>query len=104
MLLLLALADAQADVYVHVDPVSGMTVLNNIPPSRLIAMPARASAGSFPRISSTRQHEMDGARRAILETELDTERQALAQAAGREASARHAANIAALKRELAGVR
>lgn len=102
--LLVALGHAHAAIYTHVDPVSGMTVLNNMPPAGRAEAVAPAPAASFPRIGGARQHDMDGARRTILETELDGERQALAKAADRDAAARHAANIAALKRELAGVR
>jgi hypothetical protein len=100
-------------VYAHVDPVSGMVVLNNVPPGARAA-PAqahipdrnsRALLAAFARVSPARQREMDADRRAILENELNEERRALAVASAGHAAgdvrARHAANIAALQRELA---
>lgn len=118
--LLLAVDHAQAGVYLHVDPVSGMTILNNLPPAggaapvptavpvaRMAALQT-AAPGSFPRVTAEQQKQRDGARRTILQEELDSEQQALAGAAARRAAAdviaRHSANVAALKRELAGVR
>lgn len=109
------LADsACAGVYEHVDPVSGMTVLNNLPPAAGAAPVARKvgftapAPAAFPRVSSTQQQQRDDGRREILASELDHEQQALAADTARRASdeilARHAVNVAALKRELAGVR
>lgn len=107
--LALAMGQAHAEIYSHVDPVNGMTVLNNMPPGRAPApTPLRFAAAHFPRISSVQQKEMDVTRRTILATELDSEQQALASAAKARAAgdvlARHANNIVALKRELANVR
>jgi hypothetical protein len=69
---------------------------------------AQAAAASFPVISRARQSELDGGRRAILEDELQAERQALQAARARRAAAeilhRHDMNIAALTRELAAIR
>jgi hypothetical protein len=116
LLLALAAGRASAGVYEHVDPASGMTIMNNLPPAagaataaRQVAFTAPAAAGqAFPRVSSMQQNQRDSARRDILASELQTEEQALAAAAARRAAAdvlaRHAANVAALKRELAGVR
>lgn len=107
----LALADCAAGVYSRVDPVSGMTVLSNVPGPQ--AAPAGAAAGpaagaAFPRVSGERQKQLDGTRRDILQTELNNEQQALAAASARREAAeivrRHIANVEALKRELAGVR
>jgi len=104
---------AGGDVYAHVDPVSGMVVLNNVPPGVRMAptqahTPNRNSTAllaEFARVSPTRQQEMDADRRAILENELKEERHAFTVALGGRAAddvrARHAANIAALQRELA---
>lgn len=108
-LLALAVNGASAGVYEHVDPASGMTILNNVPPTaRPVAVATPAAATAFPRVSSAQQNQRDGARRDILASELQTEEQALATAAAARAAsdvlARHAANVAALKRELAGVR
>jgi hypothetical protein len=116
-LLCLAVATAPClaggDVYVHVDKVSGMVVVNNIPPAAPAAqLPTRAFQGKaqatpagFARVSAARQRDMDADRRAILEQELDEERHALAGAhaahAASDVLARHVANVAALQRELA---
>ncbi|MFC3457517.1 MULTISPECIES: hypothetical protein [Massilia] len=106
---------ACAGVHAHVDPVSGMVVLSNIAPTGRTAAPAprRGQAGeagapiAFPRVSAQRQREMDGDRRAILQEELTHERRALAAASAARAASdvlvRHAANVAALQRELAAV-
>lgn len=117
VLLLLALAagNVLAGVYEHVDKASGMTIMNNLPPAagaapaqRQVSFDAPAAAQAFPRVSSAQQNQRDGARRDILASELQTEEEALAAAAAKRAAsdvlARHAANVAALKRELAGVR
>lgn len=103
---------AGGDVYTHVDPVSGMVVLNNVPPGAR-AVPAsthtphwkpRAKLAAFARISPARQREIDADRRGILQNELSEERRVLAVASAGHAAgdvlARHAANIAALQREL----
>lgn len=105
---------ASAGVYEHVDPVSGMTILNNLPPAAGAAPPIRTATfpapgpATFPRISGTQQQQRDDGRRAILASELASEQQALAAATARRADSdiltRHAGNVAALKRELAGVR
>jgi len=117
LLLALAAGNAAAGVYEHVDKASGMTIMNNLPPAagaapvaavRQVGPAAPASAQTFPRVSSAQQNQRDGARRDILASELQTEEEALAAAAAKRAAsdvlARHAANVAALKRELAGVR
>jgi hypothetical protein len=116
MLLWLSLfaGSACAGVYEHVDPVSGMTVLNNLPPAAGAAPVARKAGlaapapAAFPRVSSSQQQQRDDSRREILASELEHEQQALAadtaRRAGSEILARHAVNVAALKRELAGVR
>ncbi len=116
-LLALGTTNGYAAIYARVDPVSGMTVLSNVPAaSRATAAtvpappPAKAVAqpGDFPRVSAQRQKQMDGNRREILETELSNEQMALDAAAASRAATdivqRHLANVAALKRELAGVR
>ncbi|WP_332848614.1 hypothetical protein [Massilia sp. S19_KUP03_FR1] len=114
--LVLAARAACAGVYEHVDPVSGMTILNNVAPTArqlALAAPAAApatpaAAQAFPRVSSALQNQRDGARRDILASELETERQALASATATRAAsdvlARHTANVAALQRELGRVR
>ena len=115
-LLLLLQGAAQAGIYTHVDPVSGMTVMSNVPtagqPGAIKTRPA-AGAGDtapadFPRVSRERQRERDGARRSILDNELEAEQQALAAAAARRAAQsvlnRHQANVAALRRELQAMR
>lgn len=114
--LLAAVSPAGAGVHTYVDPVSGMIVMSNVaPPGRTASAPRQANgqaapggdAGAFPRVSARRQREMDGDRRAILQEELTHERRALAAAAdaraARDVQARHAANVAALERELAAV-
>jgi len=107
--LALAAADCRADVYSRVDPVSGMTVLSNIPSGKSAQKPGSGvQAAAFPRVSGERQRQLDGTRREILQAELSNEQQALDAAAARRAAAeivqRHVANVEALKRELAGVR
>jgi len=101
-----------AGVHRHVDPVSGMVVINNIPPAAQAAPPAAqpavsAQSPSFPSISAKRQQQMDAERRAILQEELGEEQRALAAASARRAAsdvlARHIANVASLQRELAGL-
>lgn len=102
---------AGGEVYRHVDPVSGMVVLNNVPPPetaapvRAVQGKAQATPASFARISAARQRELDADRRAILEDELNEEQRALTAAsaghAARDVLQRHAANVAALQRELA---
>ena len=104
---------AWAGVFRHVDPVSGMVVLSNVPASVRTPVPAPAQAGgrvageAFPKVSSERQRQMDEERRTILQDELKEERRAHAAAAASRATgevlARHAANIAALQRELSAV-
>lgn len=104
---------AGGEVYTHVDRVSGMVVLSNVPPpasmapAHVVQDKARAAPAAFTRVTPARQREMDADRRAILEDELNEERRALAAASGaraaREVLTRHAANIAALQRELARV-
>jgi hypothetical protein len=103
------------EVYSHIDRVSGMVVLNNVPPrarpapapapGRAIGARAQATAAVFPSVSPLRQRELDVDRRAILQDELNEEQRSLAAASGgratRDVLARHAANIAALRRELA---
>lgn len=104
---------ASGEVYRHVDPVSGMVVLNNVPPTaspapaagRAAEGKAQATPASFARISAARQRELDSDRRAILEDELKEEQRALSAAsaghAARDVLQRHTANVAALQRELA---
>lgn len=111
--LALLMADSAAAVYTHVDPVSGMTVVSNMPdPKGAPRAPAAplpgGQAAAFPRVSGAQQKQMDGTRRAILQAELSNEQKALDAAAARrdvaEIVRRHVANVEALKRELAGVR
>lgn len=111
--LALRIADCGAAVYTHVDPVSGMTVVSNVPdPKAASRTPAAPQSGvqgaAFPRVSSAQQKQMDGTRRDILQAELSNEQKALDAAAARRDAAeivrRHVANVEALKRELAGVR
>jgi hypothetical protein len=106
---------AGGEVYSHIDRVSGMVVLNNVPPparsaaapapGRAIGAKAQATSADFPSVSPVRQRELDVDRRAILQDELNEEQRSLAAASGaraaRDVLARHAANIAALQRELA---
>ena len=110
----LAPGGAAAGVFTHVDPVSGMIVMSNVAragtsrPAAQVGAPAPrlrpGAAPDFPRISAQRQRSLDGERRAILEDELRQEQRALAAAsstrAAGEVRARHAANVAALQREL----
>jgi hypothetical protein len=106
---------AGGEVYSHIDRVSGMVVLNNVPPparsaagpapGRALGARAKATSTAFPSVSPVRQRELDVDRRAILQDELNEEQRSLAAASGaraaRDVLARHAANIAALQRELA---
>jgi hypothetical protein len=110
---LLAPLCCQGGVYAHVDPVSGMTILNNVPPegrepASRPAPVAHAQMAGFPRVTGARQRELDGGRRNILRTELSSEQQALSTAIAAQAAQdvvqRHVANIAALQRELAAMR
>lgn len=107
-----AMGSSTAGVYTHIDPVSGMTVVSNIPAAK---GEARAPAGAvsagqaaFPRVSGEQQKQRDGTRRDILQAELSAEQQALDAARARqevsEIVRRHVANVEALKRELAGAR
>jgi len=107
--LTLAGIDCRADVYSRVDPVSGMTVLSNVPNGKSAEKPVSGvQPAAFPRVSSERQKQLDGTRREILQAELSNEQKALDAAAARRAASdivqRHVANVEALKRELAGVR
>lgn len=116
LLLVLSQGTAQAGIFTHVDPVSGMTVMSNVARSspaaavKTVAAPraAGAAAADFPRVSKERQSELDGGRRSILDNELAAEQQALAAAAARRAEQsvlhRHQANVAALQRELQAMR
>ena len=116
VVLMLLQGAAQAGIYTHVDPVSGMTVMSNVARSapsatiRTVAAPRPASAApaDFPRVSKDRQRELDGGRRSILDNELAAEQQALAAAAASRAEQsvlqRHQANVAALRRELQAMR
>ncbi|MES2320128.1 MAG: hypothetical protein V4631_21840 [Pseudomonadota bacterium] len=115
--LLIAPACAQAAIFSHVDPGSGLTILSNVDagraetvkklaptPTQAARAAAAATPADFPRVSAARQRERDGGRRAILMAELAGEQQALGTAAAARAQAdvlhRHQANIAALQREL----
>jgi hypothetical protein len=111
-----------AEVFVRVDPGTGMSILSNVAPSRVAPAPERtpvpaptvhrvAASGAvatFPRVTTEQQHDLDGGRRAILLAELEAEQQDYKKAAGGGAAAdvlaRHAANIEALKRELRDTR
>jgi len=110
-------APALAGIFAKREP-GGVTVYSNIPggprvdqpavrPSRAAAAGTAAAAG-FPRISRAEQRKRDLGREAILNEELDNEQQLLARARARQAAAevqrRHLGNIAAIKRELAGLR
>lgn len=120
MPMLLALAPASAEIHVRVDPATGVTVLSNMPPRPgdittppPLAVPLRAAlrstaAADFPRVDRQTQQARDIGRRAILENELASEQQALTaareHAAGADVLHRHAANMAALRRELRSIR
>lgn len=110
-------APALAGIFTKREP-GGVTVYSNIPsgprvdqpaarPSRAAVADTPAAAG-FPRISRAEQRKRDLGREAILNEELDNEQQLLARARARQAAAdeqrRHLGNIAAIKRELAGLR
>ncbi len=116
-------APAVGGIFAKREP-GGVTVYSNIPngprmdeparaaqaaarPSRAVAASAPAAAG-FPRISQADQQKRDLGREAILNEELDSEQRLLERARARQAAAdvqrRHLSNIAALKRELAGLR
>ena len=120
MPVLLALASVSAEIHVHVDPATGVTVLSNMPPRHgdiaatapsvvpLRALVRSTAAASFPRVDRHTQQMRDTGRRAILENELASEQQALTAArehgAGADVLHRHGANLAALRRELRGIR
>ncbi|NHZ39815.1 hypothetical protein [Massilia aquatica] len=120
MPMLLALAPACAEIHVRVDPATGVTVLSNMPPrpgdiaaplpsSVPLRAPVRITAAAdFPKVDRKTQQARDIGRRAILENELASEQQALTTArehgAGNDALHRHAANLAALRRELRSIR
>ena len=105
---------ALAEVHVHVERGSGMTILSNVAPSETAAVkPMRRTAvttatpADFPTVSPARQKQLDASRKEILSAELAADQQALAQASARQAAEdilrRHLANVDALKRELAGI-
>lgn len=118
---------AQAGIYTHVDPKTGMTIISNVEQPRAPALtPVAAAPGQsapvtgaaqsarqaapadFPRISAERQRAFDGDRRAILLAELASEQAALgaalaARAAG-DVTHRHQNNISSLQRELRALR
>ncbi|WP_313707065.1 hypothetical protein [Massilia sp.] len=109
-------APALAGIFTKREP-GGVTVYSNIPSGPRVdqpaARPSRAAAAGtaaagFPRISRAEQRKRDLGREAILNEELDNEQQLLARARARQAAAdvqrRHLGNIAAIKRELAGLR
>ena len=118
--LLLIPASAQAAIFRHVDPGSGLTILSNVdaasagavknvaPASVQAGKGATATPADFPRVSAARQQERDGGRRAILMAELASEQQSFGAAAAAHAQLdvlhRHQANIAALQRELDATR
>lgn len=108
-------AFAQAAVFTFVEPRTGLVVLSNtrggaaqaFPVPEQMALTKRQDligADQFPRVSASRQWELDGGRRAILLEELKVEQQKLKLATIERAATdvlnRHAANIAALQREL----
>lgn len=114
---------ALAGIFAKREP-GGVIVYSNIPnrsrmdeparaaqaaarPSQAVAANAPAAAG-FPSISQADQKKRDLGREAILNEELESEQQLLERARARQAAAdvqrRHLSNIAALKRELAGLR
>ncbi len=109
---------AHSGIFTSVDPASGMTIVSNIPPARALIMnsvdgtknrsvPASAPS-AFPRVSVSRQRELDGGRRAVLQAELTRELRALKAAevtrAQPEVLDRHQANVAALQREMLATR
>lgn len=115
-------APALAGIFAKREP-GGVTVYSNIPTGSRVDEPARAArttglsragvagtpaAAGFPRISRAEQRKRDLGREAILNEELDNEQQLLDRARARQAAAdvqrRHLGNIAAIKRELAGLR
>lgn len=122
LLNLVCAAPALAGIFAKREP-GGVTVYSNIPTGSRVdepapaaraaaarsraAVPGRSSAAGFPRISRAEQQKRDLGRAAILNEELDNEQQLLDRARARQAAAdvqrRHLSNIAAIKRELAGV-
>lgn len=120
--LMMVMLSAQGAIFEQTEPVSGVTILSNIPPRAEAttgtsgsvkprapsAAPMAALAGSgFPRITREIQQRRDAGRGAILRDELEAEQQALQAALARRAATevlhRHSSNIAALKRELGGL-
>ncbi|SHH24649.1 hypothetical protein [Massilia sp. CF038] len=106
-------SSAHAEVFKHVEAGSGLMVISNVPPKQTgqQAQPRvmqNDSPAAFPTVGKQRQKELDGGRRAILEQEMASEQQALQtarlQKAAADIIARHNANLAALTRELSGVR
>lgn len=119
---------ATAAIIVTREAGSGVAILSNMPVrtgAGIVAKPielsrhrsrnvitddgaSSASAVAFPRIAPNVQRERDGGRKQILRDELDAELLALQSARERGEAAdavhRHDSNIAALKRELAGLR
>ncbi|MFZ6843626.1 hypothetical protein [Undibacterium sp. RuTC16W] len=124
---------ANAAIYTYVDASSGVTIVSNtparsaadkmtdarlsqhaIPPVSLRAAGSTVNsavtnvAANFPRISAEVQKERDVERKDILRKELMSEEQALSTALAQRATEdivhRHQINIAALKRELGGMR
>lgn len=133
--LLMAVAPlCHGEVYRKVDPLTGHVTFTNVaprsavddiskPPVGVMTAPVTAAPGpelprhkprrsatqpSYPTISKETQRERDVDRRAILMSELDSEKKALLIAADmsgeKDTVARHRANIESLKRELALVK
>jgi len=124
LLVACAAAPAYAEIHVHTEKNSGVTIISNVrdaraqasaaastkaaAPVRTVSAPAvaanMAGPAQFPRVTKDEQRERDGGRRAILLEELDAEQRALDAASARQAPAdvlrRHYGNIAALQREL----
>lgn len=106
---------AQAAVFTFVEPRTGLVVLSNTRGASAQAFPVPAQvplsrrkdligADQFPRVSASRQKDLDADRRAILLAELKAEQHGLQLATIGRASTdvlkRHVENIAALQREL----
>lgn len=133
--LLMAVAPlSHGEVYRKVDPLTGHVTFTNVaprsavdeipkPPVGVMTAPVTPAPGSelprqkprrpaiqlsYPTISKEAQRERDVDRRAILMSELDSEKKALliaAEVSGeKDTVARHRANIESLKRELASIK
>lgn len=111
---------AHAEIYKQVDaqgrvtysnvPMKGATKLNLEPLNTIPAIRPKTSVASppgFPKVDSDTQKKRDDTRRRILEEELATEENLMAEASMHKdtvAMTLHEKNIAALKKELANIK